>query len=33
MRAKIISSLEKCFLDENVLQKPALTQISLLKNE
>ena len=33
MRAKIISSLEKCFLDENVLSKPALTDFSLLKNE
>ena len=33
MRAKIVSSMEKCFLDENVLMKPALTQISLMKNE
>ena len=33
MRAKIISSLEKCFLDENVLSKPALTSVSMLKNE
>jgi len=33
MRAKIISSLEKCFLDETVLSKPELTGISMLKNE
>ena len=33
MRAKIISSLEKCFLDENILSKPALTSVSMLKNE
>ena len=33
MRAKIISSLEKCFLDETVLMKPALNGISLMKNE
>ncbi len=33
MRAKIISSLEKCFLDESVSQKPELGPISMLKNE
>jgi len=33
MRAKIISSLEKCFPDENVVKKPALGCISMLKNE
>ena len=33
MRAKIISSLEKCFLDENILSKPALSSVSMLKNE
>ena len=33
MRAKIISSLEKCFLDETVLSKPELTGISMMKNE
>ncbi len=33
MRAKIISSLEKCFPDEFLTQKPALEQITMLKNE
>jgi len=33
MKAKIISSLEKCFLDESVDQKPQLGAISMLKNE
>ena len=33
MRAKIISSLEKCFLDESVPQKKSLGKISMLKNE
>lgn len=33
MRAKIISSLEKCFLDETVEQKPELGPVSMLKNE
>ena len=33
MRARIISSLEKCFLDETVLSKPELTEITMLKNE
>ncbi len=33
MRAKIISSLEKCFLDETVPMKKALGSISMLKNE
>ena len=33
MRAKIVSSMEKCFLDENVLSKPELSSISMLKNE
>lgn len=33
MRVKIISSLEKCFLDETVLSKPALESITMLKNE
>ena len=33
MRAKIISSLEKCFPDESVLQKESLTETSMLKNE
>ena len=32
-RAKLISSLEKCFIDETVLLKPALTSASMLKNE
>ena len=30
---KIISSLEKCFLDESFASKPALKKASLLKNE
>ena len=33
MRAKIISSLEKCFPDENVTQKDAVTYASMLKKE
>ncbi len=33
MRVKIVSSLEKCFLDESILDKPALNGISMLKNE
>ena len=33
MRAKIISSLEKCFLDETVEQKAELGSASMLKNE
>lgn len=33
MRLKIISSLEKCFLDENVSLKPAFSGVSMLKNE
>ena len=33
MRAKIISSLEKCFLDQSVADKPQLTRFSMLKNE
>ena len=33
MRAKIISSLEKCFLDETVSMKKTLGNISMLKNE
>ena len=33
MRAKIISSLEKCFLDETVFSKPQLKEFSMLKNE
>lgn len=33
MRGKIISSLEKCFLDETVEQKAELGEISMLKNE
>ncbi len=33
MRAKIISSLEKCFLDENFLTKKPLGKASMLKNE
>ena len=33
MIAKIISSLEKCFLDESAAQKPELFQFSFLKNE
>ena len=33
MNARIISSLEKCFLDESVMSKSELKNISLLKNE
>ena len=33
MIAKIVSSLEKCFLDEKVAQKPQLGAISMMKNE
>lgn len=34
MRVKLLSSLEKCFMDENVVNKRALTEkISFLKNE
>lgn len=33
MYLKVISSLEKCFLDESVAMKPALSEISMLKNE
>lgn len=33
MRVKIVSSLEKCFLDETVLDKPTLDGVSMLKNE
>ena len=33
MRAKIISSLEKCFPDETVDRKPCLEYLSILKNE
>lgn len=33
MEFRIISSLEKCFLDESVRQKPSLTKASMLKNE
>ncbi len=33
LRAKIISSLEKCFWDETIQSKPALGEISMLKNE
>ena len=33
LRAKIISSLEKCFLDENFLTKKPLEKASMLKNE
>lgn len=33
MRVKIISSLEKCFLDEMILDKRELSDISMLKNE
>lgn len=33
IRAKIISSLEKCFIDESVLSKPQLKSASMLKNE
>lgn len=33
MDVKIISSLEKCFLDEDVASKSALTSASMLKNE
>lgn len=33
MRAKIISSLEKCFPDESVMQKESVAYASMLKNE
>ncbi len=33
MYLKVISSLEKCFLDETVAMKPSLSSISMLKNE
>ena len=33
MQAKIISSLEKCFLDESIDTKPQLKSFSMLKNE
>ncbi len=33
MRARIISSLEKCFPDQSVLSKAPLTQFTMLKNE
>lgn len=33
MRLKLVSSLEKCFLDENVAMKPAFSGVSILKNE
>ncbi len=33
MRCKIISSLEKCFLDESFASKPELTTASMLQNE
>ncbi len=33
MEAKIISSLEKCFLDESIESKPQLKSFSMLKNE
>ena len=33
MRAKIISSLEKCFPDQTVPEKPQLSRFSMLKNE
>lgn len=33
MRVKVISSLEKCFLDETVIAKKELGSISMLKNE
>ncbi len=33
LRAKLISSLEKCFTDESVLEKRELTKASFLKNE
>lgn len=33
LRAKIISSLEKCFLDENIMTKKPLGKASMLKNE
>lgn len=33
MRVKVISSLEKCFLDETVIAKKKLGSISMLKNE
>lgn len=33
MRIKTISSLEKCFLDESIMEKPQLARLSALKNE
>ncbi len=33
LRAKIISSLEKCFLDESVFDKADVPEMSMLKNE
>lgn len=33
MQAKIISSLEKCFLDESIGSKPQLSSFSMFKNE
>lgn len=33
MEGKIISSLEKCFLDEEIAMKPQLESFSMLKNE
>ncbi len=33
MLVKVVSSLEKCFLDENVSLKPEFTGVSILKNE
>ncbi len=33
MQAKLLSSLEKCFLDENILTKKPLGRSSMLKNE
>ena len=33
MRAKIISSLEKCFLEDNMDTKQSVTSGSMLKNE
>lgn len=33
LRAKLLSSLEKCFLDESVFDKTEAKDFSLLKNE
>ncbi|MCI8389047.1 MAG: DUF4091 domain-containing protein [Clostridiales bacterium] len=33
IRTKIIPSIEKCFLDESILSKPQLSEISMLRNE